>query len=723
MVILPFKKKKKLKPWLAGTIWILFCLFLLVFTVGTSFVVYFLFNTSGAELVHRKVAQTSTIYDRTGEHVLYEMHGEENRKVLLHEEIPDVMRLATVIVEDNNFYSHHGIDFISILRAVKANLQNSQLSQGASTITQQLARNAFLSREKSWERKMKEIAMAFKIEMRYSKDEILDFYLNEIPYGSNAYGVESAANIFFGKKAKDLSIDEAAMLAALPKATTTYSPYGSKTNLLISRQKMILEKLKEQADEEGKKAVEEALKADTLSKVTPLRETIEAPHFVFYIKEQLEQNYDSQLIEEGGMRIYTTLDYDMQKNAESIVKEYVFSNSEKYKFTNGALVAIDPKTGDILAMVGSRDYYDEKIDGKVNVTIQNRQPGSSFKPIVYAKAFEKGYQPETMLFDAPTGFGPDGSGKEYTPQNYSGNFNGLVSMRKSLAGSLNIPAVKTLYLGGVDGTIELAKRLGIESLTRRSDYGLSLALGGGEVKLLEETGAFSVFANDGKRNPVRGISKIVFGNGEMKEEPLQEKLVMDPQVARKIASIMSDNKARSYVFGTNNPLYFPNRTVAAKTGTHQDFRDAWTVGYTPSLAVGVWVGNNDYTPMKEGADGIYVAAPMWRKFMDYALGNRQEEKFLEYIKVTSDKMLITGNASGNCDNVSDSSKESKKKKKKDKEKCKTDHDILYYVNKDDPLGPTKPDFGDMMFRRWEAGVEKFLDKGNEEDEDKDKNKD
>lgn len=716
MVILPLKKKGKLKPWVQGTIWVVFCFFLLVFSVGVSFIVYFFFDTPRAELLHRKVAQTSIIYDRTGEHVLYEMHGEENRKVLPHEEIPDVIRLATVIVEDNNFYSHHGVDFVSILRAVKANLQKSDLSQGASTITQQLARNAFLTREKSWERKMKEIALAFKIEMKYSKDEILDFYLNEIPYGSNAYGIESASQIFFGKPAKDLGVDEAAMLAALPKATTTYSPYGNKTDLLVARQKFILGKMKDQADSEDKEAIEEAMNVDTLSKVTPLREKIEAPHFVFYVKEQLEKNYDKEAIEEGGFKIYTTLDYDMQKTAESIVKDYVLENGNKYGFSNGALVAIDPKTGDILAMVGSRDYYDTSIDGKVNVTVETRQPGSSFKPIVYAKAFEKGFQPETMLFDAPTSFGPDGTGKEYTPQNYSGNFNGLISMRQALAGSLNIPAVKTLYLGGINETIELAQRLGINSLVRKSNYGLSLALGGGEVALVEETAAFSVFANDGKRNPVRAINKIIMSDGEEKITELQEKLALDPQVARKIASIMSDNKARSYVFGSNNPLNIPGKTVAAKTGTHQDFRDTWTVGYTPSIAVGVWLGNNDYSPMKSGSDGIYTAAPMWRKFMDYALANRQDEKFPEYIKVTSKKLLVTGNVKGECSNSSGDEKESKKKKKKkDKDKCEIDHDILYYINKDDPLGPTEPNYKDPMLARWDAG----LDKKDEDDKDKD----
>lgn len=701
MVIVPFSRKNRKMSWAKRIIWLLFCLFFLVFIAGISFIGYLFLSTPGAELVHRKVAQTSTIYDRTGEHILYEMHGEENRKIIAHNEIPDAARIATIVVEDNNFYSHHGLDFFSIMRALKENFEKNKLVQGASTITQQLARNAFLTREKSWTRKLKEMALAFKIEMKYSKDEILDFYLNEIPYGSNAYGIESASQIFFGKRAKDLAVDEAALLAALPKATSTYSPYGNHTDLLVARQKMILEKLRSQAGLESRKAVESAMTEDTLAKIIPLKEKIEAPHFVFYVKDQLEQTYNQEAIEEGGLKIYTTLDYDLQKNAEAIVKDYVLSEGSKNSFSNGALVAIDPKTGDVLAMVGSRDYYDAQIDGKVNVTVQKRQPGSSFKPIVYAKAFEKGFQPETMFFDAPTGFGPDGSGKEYVPKNYSGNFNGLVSMKKALGGSLNIPAVKTLYLAGLADTIELAKRLGITTLTRTNTYGLSLALGGGETELIEETAAFSVFANDGRRNPLRSIIKIIDSGGQETDTALNEKLVMDPQVARKVSSILSDNSSRAYVFGANNPLNIPGKTVAAKTGTNQDYRDAWTVGYTPSLAVGVWAGNNDYSPMKEGADGIYVAAPMWRKFMDYALANRPDEKFPDYIKVTSDKMFITGNT-GCPANAADSG--SKKKKKKKKDKCSVDHDILYYINKDDPLGPTPPNFSDPMFGRWESGL-------------------
>ena len=674
-------------------------------------VVYLFFITPKAELVHRQVAQTSIIYDRTGEHKLYEIHGEENRKIITHAEIPDLIRLATIIAEDNTFYEHHGISLSAIARSAIVNLRNSGLSQGASTITQQLARNVFLTKEKSWERKIKEIVLALKIEARYNKDEILDFYLNEIPYGSNAYGIQAAAFIFFGKNASDLSLDEAAMLAALPKATNTYSPYGNNTDLLVARQKMILENLKNKVANEDIKLVEEALNTDTLVKVISLREKIEAPHMVFFVKDQLEKTYPKEILEEGGLQIYTTLDYDMQKTAEETVKNYILANEKRYQAENGALVAIDPQTGEILAMVGSRDYFDTKIDGEVNVATQNRQPGSSFKPIVYAKSFEKGYQPETIMIDVETNFGPDGTGKDYIPNNYNMNFNGPKPMRSTLAMSLNIPAVKTLYLAGIDETIDLAERLGITSLTRRSAYGLSLALGGGDMTLLEETAAFSVFANDGKKNPATAITKIIDHTGkEIVNSSKKNEQVIDAEVARKINSVLSDNAARAPIFGSQNSLFFKGRTVAGKTGTTQDYRDAWTVGYTPRIAVGVWVGNNDNRPMQAGADGSVVAGPLWRKFMDAIISRYPEEKFIDYEKIKSDKLMITGNFETKT--IYFDQKKGKQVSEKNRGKDGVTamqepinrHDILFYVNKDHPLGNYSPNPEDPMAIRWEEAV-------------------
>lgn len=684
---------------------------ILMLGIFSAVIIYLFSITPKAELVHRQVAQTSIIYDQTGEHKLYEIHGEENRKVITHEEIPDLMRLATIIAEDNSFYEHHGISLSAIVRSAVVNLRNSGLSQGASTITQQLARNVFLTREKSWERKIKEIVMALKIEVHYNKDEILDFYLNEIPYGSNAYGIQAAAFIFFGKNATNLSLDEAALLAALPKATNTYSPYGDKKNLLMVRQKMILENLKDKVASEDRGLVEDALSTDTLAKIIPLREKIEAPHFVFFVKDQLEKIYPQEILEEGGLKIYTTLDYDMQKTAETIIKNYFLANEKKYKAENGAMVTIDPKSGEILAMVGSRDYFDEAIDGEVNVAIQVRQPGSSFKPIVYAKAFEKGYQPETIMIDVETNFGPDGMGKNYIPNNYNMNFNGPMPMRNTLAMSLNIPAVKTLYLAGIDETIDLAERLGITSLTRRSSYGLSLALGGGDMTLLEETAAFSVFANDGKKNSATTITKIIDHKGQEIINPnKKDEQVIDAQVARKINSILSDNSARAPIFGSQNSLFFKDRTIAGKTGTTQDYRDAWTVGYTPSIALGVWVGNNDNRPMQAGADGSVVAGPLWHKFMEAIIYRYPEEKFIEYEKVKSSKPMITGNFETKT--IYFDQKKGKQVSEKNKNKDSVvemqeplqRHDILYYVNKDNPLGNYSPNPDDPMAIRWEEAM-------------------
>jgi len=715
-------KKSFLRGLLRKISKVFFYFAVLVCCILGAAIVYLFFITPKAELTHRQVAQTSIIYDRTGEHKLYEIHGEENRKIITHEEIPDLMRLATIVAEDNSFYEHHGISLSAIVRSAWVNFRNSGLSQGASTITQQLARNVFLTREKSWERKIKEIVLALKIEARYNKDEILDFYLNEIPYGSNTYGIQSAAVIFFGKNATDLNLDEAALLAALPKATNTYSPYGNKKDLLVSRQRMILESLKDKVSNEDRQLVDEALATDTLAKVIPLREKIEAPHLVFFVKDQLEKTYPKEILEEGGLKIYTTLDYNMQKTAEETVKNYILANEKKYRAENGALVAIDPQSGEILAMVGSRDYFDEKIDGEVNVAIQNRQPGSSFKPIVYAKAFEKGYQPETIMVDVETNFGPDGMGKDYIPNNYNMNFNGPLPMRNTLAMSLNIPAVKTLYLAGIDETINLAERLGITSLVRREDYGLSLALGGGDMTLLEETAAFSVFANDGKRNPATAITKIIDHTGrEIINLNKKNEQVIGAEVARKINSILSDNSARAPIFGSQNSLFFKDRTVAGKTGTTQDYRDAWTVGYTPRIAVGVWVGNNNNQPMQAGADGSVVAGPLWRKFMDAIISRYPEEKFMDYEKVKSDKLMITGNFETKTIYFDQNKGKQVSEKKKGKDGVTemqepiNRHDILYYVNKDNPLGNYSPNPENPMAIRWEEAINNAYKKEEKKD--------
>lgn len=584
----------------------------------------------GDGLYNRNIPQTSFIYDRTGEYVLYKMHGEENRIIISHDEIPDTIRIATIAAEDGAFYRHCGVDPLAILRALKKNIATNSISQGGSTITQQLARNVFLSREKTIQRKIMEAVYAIKIERKYSKDEILDSYLNQVPYGSNAYGIEAAAETYFGKPAKELTLDEAAMLAVLTKAPTTYSPYGNQKDLLISRQKEILTRIAED-NLESRQAVANALKVDTLNKVVPFTQPIAAPHFVFYVIDQLEKQYGQKVLEESGLKIYTTLDWDKQQLAEQIIRDSSDDILKKYGASNAALVAIDPQTGQILTMVGSKDYFSESIDGQVNVAISPRQPGSSFKPLVYAKAFEDGFQPDTLVLDAQTNFGPDGTGEDYIPRNYDGRFRGVISIRQALAGSLNIPAIKTLREVGLSDAIEMAHRLGITTLNEPERYGLSLVIGGGEVTLLDETSGFSVFANDGKRNPVDPILKIIDSKGSIIQKNTAPNMpVLDPQVARKINSILSDNRARAPIFGLNNKLFIPGRTVAAKTGTTQEFRDGWTVGFTPHIAVGVWVGNNNNQPMLPGSDGSFVAAPIWNQFMSQVIQEYPNTSFPNY---------------------------------------------------------------------------------------------
>ncbi len=682
--------------------------------------VYWFGELDTSRLAYASFPQTTILYDRSGEHILYEVHGEVDRKIVAHEAIPDVMRWATLAAEDDTFYSHHGVDIVSLIRAVQVNLREGSARQGASTITQQLARNVYLTRAKTWSRKIEELFLTLKIERHLAKDDILDLYLNTVPYGSNAYGVETASETFFGKSARDLALDEAALLASLPKAPTTYSPYGNRHQELIARKETIIRKMEEKgwvSEEEARAAIAEK----TLSKVKPFAHPIAAPHFVFYVLDQLEQRYGREAVETGGMRVYTTLDWDKQQTAEQAVREGAVKNISRGA-TNAALVSLDARTGEILAMVGSRDYFDKAIDGEVNVTVEARQPGSSFKPIAYGKAFEKGFQPETLLYDLPTNFGPDGSGEEYQPNNYDGRFHGKKSMREALAQSLNIPAVETLYLAGVPETIEFATRLGITTLTEPERYGLALVLGGAEVRPLDMAAAFGTYATQGVRSDPTPFTRIVGADGRDLELPARRtgERVIDAEVARKVTSIMSDNSARAPVFGSRSPLILPDRPVAAKTGTTQNFRDAWTVGFTPSLVTVVWAGNNDNHAMKEGSDGVYVAAPIWNQYMRAALSGTPVENFEDYERVESDKMLLTGRLDDEkgdpkyCDAESGERLSKKKRKKLPDDRVVVcggggRHSILHYVNRDDPLGEAEPDYKDPMYKRWEEALGKDVE--------------
>ncbi|KKP95177.1 MAG: hypothetical protein UR99_C0031G0013, partial [Candidatus Moranbacteria bacterium GW2011_GWD2_36_12] len=671
--------------------------------------------------------QSTKIYDRTGEHLLYDVHGEEKRTVIPFNQIPENVKYATISLEDQEFYSHFGVNPKAILRSAFKDIIKGGAAQGGSTITQQFIKKSLLTDEKTITRKIKEVILAIELEQKYSKDEILEMYLNQIPYGSSAYGIEAGAQTFFSKSAKDLTLAEAALLASLPNAPTYYSPFGSHTDALVGRKNSALQKMSDQGYITQEQA-DEAKKVNILSEIAPRQDNIQAPHFVMYVKEYLEQKYGEQAVEQGGLKVFTTLDWDKQQSAEKAVIEGAAKNvSQNAK--NAALVASDPKTGHILAMVGSKNYFDKAIDGQVNVALADRQPGSSFKPYVYLTAFTKGYTPETLLYDVATNFSTD-EGKDYKPQNYDGKFHGPLQMKNALAMSLNIPAVKTLYLAGVKDSINLAKGLGIKGLNQPERYGLSLVLGGGEVTLLDHVNAYGALAAGGVHRDKTAILKIQDKNGATLEEYkiTEGQRVVDEKYVAMLDHIMSTNEYRAPVFGENNPFKFTDRAVAAKTGTTNEFRDGWAMGFTPSLAVGVWAGNNDNSSMKAGADGIVVAAPIWRAFMNEALKNYAIEQFPKYEKEDTGKAVLNGEFDTQEIKVCKIEKGKNKgdfclandncpEDAKDKETFGSAHDILYYVNKDDPRGERPKDpSNDVQYRNWESGVQDWLkdNKGDKE---------
>ncbi len=654
-----------------------------------------------SSVASRRVSESTKIYDGTGNTILYDIHGEEKRTIVPWEQIPEYVKKATLASEDVNFYSNNGFDFKGILRALYKDITSFSTSQGGSTITQQLIKNTLLGQDKTFSRKIKELVLSIQVERKFSKDQIFWMYLNQIPYGSNAYGIEAASRTYFDKPAKDLDLAEAVLLASLPKAPTYYSPYGNHFADLIARRNSTLERMKNLkiiSDDDYKKAVKET------PKIKPSRDSISAPHFVIMVRDYLIKKYGEDMVQNGGLQVTTTLDSKLQQFAEVAVKKYGDINQIKYKANNAALVAANPKTGQILAMVGSRDYFDIQHEGNFNVTLASRQPGSSFKPFAYATAFNKGFTDSTILFDLPTEFNPncdssaqqvkDPSGNDcYNPQNYDGAFRGPVTMRQALSQSLNIPSVETLYLAGVDDTIELADKMGITTLNDRSRYGLSLVLGGGEVRLIDMVAAYSVFANDGIRVVPSFIQKIVAADGTVLEEyKKEEEKVIDPQTTRLVSDILSDNNSRGQVFGYNSSLYFSDRQVAAKTGTTQENRDGWVLGYTPSLVAGVWTGNNNNTSMTKQGAGISAAGPLWHEFMALALADTPPEQFTKPDPITTDKIMLNGNYNGS----------------------EGIHTILYYINKNYPLGNNKPSnpSDDSQFKNWEESLQRWVTTNN-----------
>lgn len=733
-----FRKLDKKSRWnLIWKVLIFFCFLAVLAVIGTF--LYFSKDLPDPSKINNRVIPESTkIFDRTGEHVLYEIHGEEKRTLVSFEAIPDTLKYATISLEDQDFYNHHGIKITSIARAILKDVLNRGAAQGASTITQQLVKNSILTSEKTITRKIKEVILALEIELKFSKEEILGMYLNEIPYGSNAYGVEAAAQTFFGKSALELTLDEAAIIASLPKATAFYSPYGLHKDALKIRQEIALQEMadlgyitEEQADE--------AKNVDVFGKIKPFRDNMSAPHFVMYVKEYLETKYGQDAMEQGGFKVYTTLDWDKQQIAEKAVAEGAAKNIKSWNAYNSSLVAMDPKTGQILAMVGSKDYFGKsepegcvsgkncKFEPQDNVAIRDRQPGSSFKPYVYLTAFTKGYTPETMLFDVETNFSTD-SEKDYKPQNYDGKFRGPIQMKEALPQSLNIPAVETLYLAGVRDSVNMAKSMGITGLPKPDDYGLSLVLGGGEIKLIDHINAFGALATGGIKHPKISVLRVEDNKGNILEEYKIEKgeRVVEEKYVAMIDHMLSTNDYRAPVFGANSPLRFDNRPVAAKTGTTNEFRDGWIIGYTPSLVVGVWSGNNDNTPMKAGADGVNVSAPIWRSFLDQALQNYAVEQFPKYEKEETGKNILDGKLDIQKD-VKVCEIPGKDKKyclandycppgKSDKKDFMSVHTILYYVDRSNPRGDAPSDPGnDSQFKNWEKATLDWFKKDGKKD--------
>ncbi len=645
----------------------------------------------------RKISESTKIYDRTGQIVLYDIHGEEKRTIVPWEQIPQSLKNATLAAEDSNFYNHGGFDVRGILRSLYKDVVTWDFSQGGSTITQQLVKKALLGDEKTPTRKIKELVLAIEVERRFSKDQIFWMYLNQIPYGSNAYGIQAAAKTFFDKNASELTLNQSATLAALPKAPTHYSPYGNYPEDLIARKNNILKRMYE-LEYISKEEYEQAI-AEKLTYRASI-ETITAPHFVLMVKEYLAKKYGEDAIEGAGLKVITTLDSTLQDYAETSVEKYSAINKQRYRASNASLVSLNPKNGDVLALVGSSDYFDVANEGNFNIATTKRQPGSSFKPFAYAAAFQKGYPDSTVLFDLRTEFNPycspDGSQNKdqfgldcYHPRNYDGLFRGPVTLRQALDQSLNIPSVKTLYLAGISDTINLAQQMGITTLTQPERYGLSLVLGGAEVRPIDLVSAYGVFANDGIRNPWRIILRVEDVSGNVLEEATDSpQRALDSQTARLMNNVLADNSARAPVFGYNNSLYIPGYDVGAKTGTTQENRDGWVVGYSPNIATVVWAGNNDNRSMTAAGAGISASGPMWHEYMAKALATLPRESFPEPNPVNSSKVMLNGTYSYTGPDGSQQI-----------------HEILHYVDRRDPLGPypSNPS-ADPMYIHWDWPV-------------------
>ncbi len=583
--------------------------------------------------VRRTEGLSTVVLDRNGE-TLYDIYEDENRIPVDYEDIPNYLKLATIAIEDKDFFKHQGLSTAGIIRGMFACVLVRRC-QGGSTLTQQLVKNVLLSDERTLPRKMKEAILSIQIERRYKKDEILQMYLNEAPYGGTAVGVESAAQLYFNKPVKDLNLIESAVLAGLPQSPSRYSPFTGEEKAYVWRTEQVLRRMREDGHITAVQESEARKQLDTIE-FAQEASSLRAPHFIAYIKELLVARFGSKIVDAGGLRVTTTLDWDLQSEAQKIVKEEV-DKAKNLKVSNGAAVVLDPKTGEILAMVGSKDYTATDSGGfKFNVATQGiRQPGSSIKPITYAAALRKGYTASTMLMDVETKY-PSGDPQkpEYNPKNYDGKYRGPMQLRYALANSINTIAVKVSALVGVRDILKLSYDMGLSTLEPTDEnlkrIGLSLTLGGGEVTLLELAAAYGVFASGGYYVPPVAILKVEDAKGKVlfEQKPPSPKEVLGREISYIISDILSDNDARKEVFGTRSLLVIPGHTVAVKTGTTDDKRDNWTMGYSQSIVVGAWVGNNDNSPMSPTlASGVTGAAPIWRRIILKALDGKNNEPF------------------------------------------------------------------------------------------------
>ena len=582
---------------------------------------------SPRNLTAQSLPQTTHIRDRNGIE-LFKIYQNQNRTPVLLSELPDYVPKSFISIEDKKFYSHQGFSPKDLLRAVASNINcllknNNCTIQGGSTITQQLVKTSLLSPERTFKRKFRELILSVAIESLYSKDQILEMYINRVGFGGASYGIEAAAQSYFGKSAKNLSLGESALLAGLPASPTTYSPFGLHPEKALERQREVLRRMAEDGLitwDRAEKVSQEKIKLQSPNI------SIEAPHFVMYIKDLLAQTYGHELVELGGLDVTTSLDLNIQKEVEKIVRD----ETAKIKYlniNNGAALVTHPDTGEILAMVGSRDYFDTNNDGNVNVTLASRQPGSSIKPINYALSLSKGFTAASIIEDAPITYKFAGT-EPYTPVNYDRRYHGRVTLRQALANSYNIPAVKVLASNGVQNMIDFGKKLGISTWDDPGRFGLSLTLGGGEVKMIDMAVAYGVFANSGYKSDLHPILKVTDSHGRTLEEfSPQKEFILNPQIAFIITDILSDNNARATTFGINSKLYIPPHKIAVKTGTTNNLRDNWTIGYTPKYLAVVWVGNNDNTPMSYVASGVTGASPIWNQIMKYLLSDSQPVTF------------------------------------------------------------------------------------------------